>query len=535
MSEACPEQTEYRENIGEVSPRCRDIARAFVALSIAAADIAASNHEAGMTIETTFGSPAARCAVEEPVMSVATRSAVPPWLAGNFAPITMECDAPHLPVTGELPRDLHGTLFRNGPNPQFMPLDPMQHHWFTGDGMLHAFTLQNGRASYRNRWVRTGKFEAEAVAGRPLTSGYSSAPGADGDFPDEGVANTNVIWHAGRLLALEEGHLPIELDPAALATRGVQRFAGNLQGPFTAHPKIDPLTGELCFFGCSADGPLTAGMTFGTIGADGRVTRFERFQAPYCSMVHDFIVTRRHVLFPILPMSGSEARRQAGKPPFAWEPELGSHIGLILREQGVASLRWFRIENCYVFHVLNAWDDGGRVVADVMQYDQPSLFPNADGSAPAGNTEARLVRWTLDPSAATDAFSRVQLDDLAGEFPRIDDRRAGLRNRFGAIAARSRPGAGFDSIAWLDLTAGRRTVFSLPRGDGISEPVFVPRREEASEGDGWLLVVAFRGDERRSDLLIFDTDAIDRGPIATVQLAHRVPYGFHGNWATGVV
>jgi carotenoid cleavage dioxygenase len=485
-----------------------------------------------MTIQTTISLP-------PPAIDEANQDdqagAVSPWLAGNFAPIMMECDAAHLPVTGDLPRELHGTLFRNGPNPQFTPLDPMHHHWFSGDGMLHGFTLENGRASYRNRWVRTAKWQAEAAACRPLISGYSAANGPDVVFADEGVANTNVIWHAGRLLALEEEHLPIELDPATLATRGPQSFAGQLDGPFTAHPKIDPLTGELVFFGYAAAGTLSAGMSFGTIAPDGNVRRFERFEAPYCSMVHDFIVTQRHVLFPILPLSGSKARLRAGGSPFAWEPALGAYVGLMLREQGVASLRWLHIENCYVFHVLNAWDDGGRIVADVMQFEQPPLFPNADGSAPVGNTQAHLVRWTIDPASPTDAFSRVALDDLSGEFPRIDDRRSGLRNRFGTFAAHSRPSAAFDSIAWLDLPAGRRTVFTLPPGDAVSEPVFVPRHEEAPEGDGWLLTVAFRGEERRSDLLVFDTGGIDRGPVATVHMSHRVPFGFHGNWVNGTV
>jgi len=488
-----------------------------------------------MTVQTTVQLPSSLTGGTDPGNTSTTAAALSPWLAGNFAPIAMECDAPHLPVTGDLPRELRGTLFRNGPNPQFTPLDPMSNHWFSGDGMLHGFTLQDGRASYRNRWIRTAKWEAERAAGRSLISGYSVAPGPDADFADEGVANTNVISHAGRLLALEEGHPPIEIDPATLATRGPRFFGGRLDGPFTAHPKIDPLTGELVFFGFAAAGPLSAEISFGTIGADGHVKRFERFQAPYCSMVHDFIVTQRHVLFPILPLSGSKARLRDGGSPFAWEPELGGHVGLMLREQGVASLRWFRIENCYVFHVLNAWDDGGRIVADVMQYDQPPMFPNADGGPPAGDAQARLVRWTLDPAARTDAFSRVMLDDMPGEFPRIDDRRAGLRNRFGAFAARGRRSGGLDSIVWLDLAAGRRAVFTLPLGDGVSEPVFVPRHEEAPEGEGWLLTVAFRGEERRSDLLVFETGGIDRGPIATVHLSHRVPFGFHGNWVNGTV
>ena len=221
-------------------------------------------------------------------------------------------------------------------------MEPGVSAWFTGDGMVHAFTLSEGRASYRNAWVRTAKWEAERRAGRPLVSGYTSRPGPEGGFADQGVANTNIIWHAGHLLALEEGHLPIELDPATLATRGVQDFAGRLSGPFTAHPKVDPITGELVFFGFSVDGELTPGMRYGTIDAGGRVTRFEHFAAPYCSMVHDFAVTRRRVVFPVLPLSGSQARQRRGGPPFAWEPDLGSQIGLIRREQGTSSLRWFR-------------------------------------------------------------------------------------------------------------------------------------------------------------------------------------------------
>ncbi|MGD0106716.1 MAG: carotenoid oxygenase family protein [Rhodopila sp.] len=450
----------------------------------------------------------------------------------NFGPIGTEYDVSDLPVAGELPRGLNGTLFRNGPNPQFAPVDPRRHHWFLGDGMIHAFTLRDGRASHRNRWVRTDKWVAENAAGRSLMSGFGGASAPGVGVANTGVANTNIVWFGGRLLALEEAHLPFEMDPATLATRGVQSFDGALQGPFTAHPKIDPVTGELVFFGYSTGGPLTPGMTFGTISAAGRVTRFERFEAPYCSMVHDFAVTEGHVLFPVLPLSGSMKRAMAGQPPFAWEPELGGHIGVLRRDCGVASLRWFRAENCYVFHVLNAWDEGNRIVADVIQYDEPPLFPRADGrpSDPAA-TRGRLVRWTLDLDAGTDAFKRIELDGMSGEFPRLDERRAGLRNRFGLYVGTS-PGADWlDTIVWLDLVSGARAAFTLPRGDAVSEAVFVPRGPGAAEGDGWLLAVAWRCAEKRSDLIVLDTDAVARGPVATVQLAHRVPFGFHGNWA----
>ena len=449
----------------------------------------------------------------------------------NFAPIATEYELEALPVSGELPRGLNGTLFRNGPNPQFKPIDPQQ-HWFVGDGMIHAFTLQNGRAAYRNRWVRTDKWMAEHAAGHALAPSFAGPAGSDAQqVPDTGVANTNIIWHAGRLLALEEAHRPFELDRATLTTLGVQDFSGAIGGPFTAHPKIDPNTGEMVFFGYSVEGKLTPDMSYGTIDPAGRVTRYERFEAPYCAMVHDFAVTNRHVVFPVLPLTGSMERAQAGQMPYAWEPELGGYIGVMRRDRGVASLRWFRAESCFVFHVLNAWDDGDRIIVDVMQYGAPPLFPRADGgqSGPA-ETSAHLVRWTIDPSAGTDALSSVVMDDMRGEFPRIDDRRAGLCNRFGTFVGASHDAAGLDTVVWLDFVSGRRNAFTLPNGDGVSEAVFVPRGTRAAEGDGWLLAVAWRGEQRRSDLIVLDTDGIERGPVATVHLPHRVPFGFHGNW-----
>src|SRR5690242_19698871 len=235
----------------------------------------------------------------------------------NLGPIPMECDAPFLKVTGELPRELNGTLYRNGPNPQF---DAPGAHWFVGDGMLHAFHLENGRASYRNRWVRTPKWQAEHDAGRALFGGFGrKLPDAPAALNDGGVANTNIVFHGGRLLALEEAHLPTEIEPGTLATRGYCNCGGGIAGPFTAHPKIAPVTGEMVFFGYNASGPFTPTLSFGSVSASGQVTRFERFEAPYASMVHDFIVTENHLLFPVLPITGSLQRAMGGQPAYAWE------------------------------------------------------------------------------------------------------------------------------------------------------------------------------------------------------------------------
>jgi carotenoid cleavage dioxygenase-like enzyme len=452
--------------------------------------------------------------------------------SNNFSPITMECDAYRLPVRGELPFGLNGSLYRNGPNPQF---DSPGAHWFVGDGMLHAFSLENGKASYRNRWVRTPKWLAEHDAGRALFGGWGAlkADAPPATVRDGGAANTNIVWHGGRLLALEEAHLPTEVDPRSLATRGYCNFDRAVAGPFTAHPKIDPKTGEMIFFGYNAAGAFTNAMSYGVIAGDGVVTRFERFETPYASMAHDFIVTERHVLFPILPLTGSMDRAKSGLPPYAWEPDKGAYVGVLARGAPVSDVRWFRGEACYVFHVLNAWEEGERIIADVMQFEEPPLFTRPDGTpTDREKSRARLTRWTFDLAANTDVFERRVLDDLPGEFPRIDDRRAGRPNRHGWFACASPAGAQrgfFDGVAHIG-PGGARTAFFLSEGDAISEPVFAPRSADAAEGDGWLLAVVWRGAENRSDLAIFHATDIGLGPIGLVELSHRVPFGFHGNW-----
>ncbi|THD70801.1 MAG: carotenoid oxygenase family protein [Bradyrhizobium sp.] len=451
----------------------------------------------------------------------------------NRPPIPFEADAPFLKVVGELPRELNGTLYRNGPNPQF---DAPGAHWFVGDGMLHAFHLENGRASYRNRWVRTPKWQAEHDAGRALFGGFGrKLPGVPATATqDGGVANTNIIFHAGRLLALEEGHLPTEIEPGTLATRGYCNYDGGIAGPFTAHPKIDPVSGEMLFFGYNAAGPFTPALSFGSVSASGAVTRFDRFEAPYASMVHDFIVTDRHLLFPILPITGSMQRAMSGKSAYAWEPEKGAYVGVMKRQGNASDMVWFRAESCYVFHIMNAWEDGDRIVADVMQFEEAPLFSHPDGSpTDPKKSRARLCRWTFDLAGNTDRFTQSYLDDITGEFPRIDDRRAGLVSTCGWYACANPDLPMFGALSGLvqvDGNGARRGHYLLPAGDSLSEPVFVARGDDATEGDGWLLSAVWRARENRSDLAVFNATDIEAGPVALVQLGHRVPDGFHGNW-----
>lgn len=445
----------------------------------------------------------------------------------NMSPIDFEVDLPRLPLSGVLPEGLEGMLVRNGPNPLYP--DPAE-HWFTGSGMVHRFAFANGEVSYSNRWVRTRRWFGESSAGKNLGTGFVPVEHAADAAPD-GAANTNVLLHAGQLMALEEAHPPVALDPETLSTRGALDFGGRLNGAFTAHPKADPDSGELVFFSYGAPDGLSAGISVGSVDARGVVSRIERFEAPYASMIHDFMVTAHHVLVPVLPLTASMERAQAGLPPFAWEPERGAFVGVICRDDGVSSLEWWRGPTCFVYHVMNAWEDDGCIHADVMQFDAPPNFPWPDGRPIDNAGPARLCRWTFDLTNPEKVFTQQRLSDVAGEFPRIDDRYAGKPYRHGWLAGHSgEKGGTFAQIVHIDHLQSRHDIYALDAGDSTSEPVFVPRADDAPEGDGWILAVVYRGAGKRSDLLVFEALNVAAGPLATISLPHRVPNGFHGNW-----
>ncbi len=455
----------------------------------------------------------------------------------------MECENSDLIVEGEVPKELCGTFYRNGPNPQFAPRGA--HHWFGGDGMLHAFHITGGKVSYRNRWARTVKWQMEHEAGQTLFSSFGDPRDTDpsvAEVQTDGLANTNVVWHGGKLLALEEGHAPFELDPVTLESTGAWTFQNKLVGPMTAHPKIDPETGEMLFFGYNATGPLTDDISFNVVNADGKLIRSEMFKAPYSAMVHDFIATRDHVIFPIMPLTGSMDRAMKGEAPYAWEPDKGTHIGIMPRQGTVADIRWFSGEPCYVFHPMNAYTQGDRIIADVCQYAEAPLFPKADGSPQNPDKEtAHLTRWTFDLAANSDDFRSEQLDDRSCEFARLDERKAGLPYRYGYFACAGDSAASadasaiaFNAIGCIDHQTGRSSIHDMGTHCFTSEPIFVPRSENSAEGEGFLLANIYDDRSNSSHLLVLDAQDLTGAPLAKAQLDHRVPFGFHGNWRSEI-
>lgn len=434
------------------------------------------------------------------------------YLADNFAPIETEVTAVDLEVIGEIPAELEGRYLRNGPNP-IRVVKPEHHHWFSGPGMIHGVRLRGGRAQwYRNRYVR----------GQSVRAALGEA--VFGDQPADSP-NTNVAAWAGRTLALVEGGgAPVELG-YELDTVGTGTFAGTLPGPFSAHPKYDPVTGEWHAM-CHSWGRWKDHIQYVVVGADGRVRKTVDIPLPGMVMVHDMSLTRTYAVVYDLPVTVDPALAARGRFPFRWNPAYTPRVGLLPRSSTSAEdIIWCSIEPCYGYHPMNAYDaTDGTVIIDICRYDR--MFA-ADILGPAGDCLPSLYRWTVDP--ARRVVHEQQLDDRTMEFPRVAASVSTRRHRFGYGAE---VGDGFfpGDIHKHDLDRGAVEVHSLGAGRGSAEPDFVPRENAESEDDGWLMSYVYDAATDRSELCILDARDLSVPPVARVLLPQRVPFGFHGNW-----
>ncbi len=444
-----------------------------------------------------------------------------PFLSGNYAPWREEGDAADLEIEGQLPRELNGALYRVGPNPHFVPQG--RYHWFDGDGMIHSFRLRDGRASYRNRYVKTAGLMAEMKAGRSLYGGLlnpaaNDAPPADAPFKN--AANTNIIGYSNRLLALFEAGLPHELKPETLETVGPYNFCGKLAGPMTAHPKFDPESGDLLFFGYQ---PFPPYVTYHRADARGNLLESCSIDSKIPVMMHDFVTTKNYAVFFVCPSVFRLENMGQGKPLLAWEPEHGTSIGVMPRRGG--DVKWFQTDPFYIFHFVNAFEQNDTVVVDGCRMDHLDMSGSSFGAQPFP------YRWTLDLKGGT--VRTTQIDEQPSEFPRINDTLAGFQHRFGYFAS-ARPGEtsgfGFNTLVKRDYQTGRAETFDPGHDMKPGEPVFVPRTAGAAEDDGYVLATWYDPALNRSELIVLAAQNFSGAPVARVKLQHRVPFGFHGNW-----
>ncbi len=456
-----------------------------------------------------------------------------PQLRGNYAPINFEATCEDLVIRGKLPTDLTGSLYRVGPNPKFVP--KIGYHWFFGAGMVHAFHFREGRVNYINRWVRTPKFLAEQTSGSalPMDITADSYTGQLQSNRRNGLANTNIIWHANQLLALEEGSHPFTLTPDKLETVGYGHYGDGISGAMTAHPKIDPFTGDLHGFGYMSNYLGSRSMSYHVIDSKGAIKRSDNFDAPYSAMVHDFIITEDYVLFPIFPLTFDLQRINTLGVPFAFEPNAGAFIGVVRRDDPITSIRWIEIPVCFIFHFMNAWNEKQKVTFDAIEFSAAPNFSDVFGKIPKHeDAQGKLTRWRLD--ITTGKIDREKIFEAPAEFPRIDDRFITKCHRHGYIASASKRQRGdgglFNEITHLNLKSESVQCWDAGLQNGVSEPVFVPKKNDSSEGEGWLLATVFEHATKSSYLAIFNSEAVADGPIASCHLDHRIPFGFHGNW-----
>jgi len=460
-----------------------------------------------------------------------------PVLRGNYGPIDREVVLTDLKVIGEIPKDLNGSYFRNGPNRHYAAQG--RYHWFDGDGMMHAAQFANGKVTYRNGWVRTNSFREEEAAGRALWEGVMEPPRRDRpDMPLKDTSNTDVVFHAGRLVSMWylAGDI-YALDPATLATHGREDFGGTLKTRVSAHAKVDEDTGEFIFFDYGKEAPY---MSYGVVGPDRRLKHWTPVTLPGPRLPHDIAISKNYSILHDLPLFYDMEALKAGRHKIKFHHEMPARFGVIPRYGRDSDVRWFEAEPCFIYHVVNAWEDGDEVVMTGCRYVTPKK-PNGEPDSERYAKQiahlimdANLYQWRFN--LKTGATKEGPIDDtLNSEFPMINSAWQGKRNRYAYNLVMARWPADeprFTGLVKYDIDTGRYQAFSEGPNFWYSEAPFAERDNAKSEDDGYLVSFVWNPNESRSEIQVFDAQALADGPVARVLVPQRVPNGFHATWVS---
>ncbi len=455
-------------------------------------------------------------------------------------------------IEGEIPPELSGTLFRNGPGLLDIHGTPI-HHPFDGDGAIASISFRNGKAFFRNRFVRTEAYVQEQEAGKILYRGVFGTKKPGGwlnnvfDLRLKNIANTNVIYWGGKLLALWEAAEPYCLDPATLETIGIDYLDGVLQkgNAFSAHPRIDSSCdldgGAPCLVNFSLKTGLSSNFTIQEFSPAGKLLRCHTHTIPGFAFVHDFLITPNYCIFfqsavKFNPLPFLLGWKGAGEC-LQFLTEKPTRILLIPRKPPYDTVRVLEVEAGFVFHHVNAFETKEKIYIDSIAYSViPQINPDIsykevdfDNLAPG-----LLYRFTLD--LAESKVEKQLMDDRCVEFPTINPQNVGKDYRYTFIAATHNPtgNAPLQAILKLDWHTGEKQLYSVAPSGFMGEPIFVAKPNAMNEDDGWVLAMIYDGAKHRSSVVILDGKQIDREPLVKLHLKHHIPYGLHGSWTSEV-
>lgn len=442
-------------------------------------------------------------------------------------------------VEGRLPEALRGSLYRNGPG-LFDRGGVRSRHFLDGDGLVQRLSISAGKAHYRNAFVRTPKFIAEEQAGRRLWSTWSTPRsrhfyGNLGGGFGGSQANITISDVHGRLLARDEIGGSFEIDPDSLSTLGELPLPRPVaSASIKAHGKLDPESGEWILAGTEFGRRMHVHAVVHDRGL--RPARLLSFKSPRQVYIHDFFVTRRYLVFVLHPAELSTLPLLAGFKSFIdclrWSPDKGNLLAVLPRDGG--AVRFFEAPPAFMWHSLNAREEGRTILADFIGYDEPDHFlgPDAllsrlrEGRLGRADAPGTIRRYRLDLSGGS--VTEEVLDSENHEFPMFDARRLGMAYRQ-AWFGWARPGRMHHGVKRIDMVSGESDLHDFGVDTQVGEPVFVPHPDGTPER-GWVIVQGLDGHDGHAFFAVLDAERIGEGPLATIGLAHSLPISFHGTW-----